>query len=327
MLSVYKFNNFFNGETFQKDQITICSNNTSFDRVITEYEFWTQTVFDQTCTCSIPDYTANSTDYIGNYKEILSYAGCLRDKSICPMTVDTYLGWLNNDNEPDLDQAKFIDQICDRVYLHAYQCDPTQLFRVFKRPSISSRVAHFGDPSTKANTELWPIFSGEDFSWVNDPLHQNMNKDNYLGPYLSDPSSTLNPNGGFLWSCSENIFQDTYVNDPLHTLDNQVQGTLWFSYFLLHNNPSSHITLRKAIERKTEDELIEFLNIGDGIYEIYSIENIQSFDIFDSQGRLVSSGAGLLNNVRIDLSVYEKGIFLFRCQTGGKTVLRRLNNL
>ena len=311
LLSVYKFNNFFNGESFQMDQIATCSNNTTFDRVITEYEFWTQTVYDPACPCDIPNYAANSNDYIGNYKEILSYAGCLRDKSICPMKVDTYLGWLNNDNEPDLDQAKFIDQICDRVYLHSYQCDVSQLFRVFKRPSVSSRVAHFGDPSTKPNTELWPIFSGEDFTWVSDPLHQLMNKDSYLGPFLSDPSSTLNPNGGFLWSCAENIFQDTYLNDPLHALDNQVQGTLWFSYFLLHHNPSSHVTLRKAGKNTGDDELIDVLNWGNGKFEINTYESIQSYDVIDSQGKLVTSGSGLLYNVQLDLSVYEKGIFLF----------------
>lgn len=307
IIQVYIYSKYFNPDNntidFNNPQIT-CNPSVQINRIITEYEFYRHFLVG-----GAPDLAMNTLDY-QNYEEILGMAACLRTNSPCPYLLDTYLGWLDIDNLNDLQQAMYIDYVCDRVCLHTYRCDPIEL-----AGNLNGRALLFGNPATKPNTDLWPIFSNESTIFPPSPDHPDLNQADFLGGYLTDPTVTYNPSGGHTMACAESQFYADYPSTSSASLDNQVHGVLWFTY----TNKRDHSILRKRNQQGTSDLNI---NINNDEMNIIS-SNSTSVEIFNILGHSISSVENTNNNIRISLKQFNPGVYLAVINDNGTLITKK----
>lgn len=118
---------------------------------------------------------------------------------------------------------------------------------------------------------MWPIFSNEDSDWY-DASHPHLNESYFLGGYLSDTTITYNPNGGYTMACAESQFYQDYNASSYHTLENKLNGIVWFTY----TNARDKSIIRKAAPAYQDvDESTKIHELGNElIFECASSSNI-----------------------------------------------------
>lgn len=172
---------------YASDFNSTCSE--KIDVLVTEYEFWDNSCDPDGDTEDCPEETdlgtSCSCDVTAQwvfYQDLLNHAATVRTNSQAthPLLIDTYLGWFHADGTGnDQVQVDFIDNIVDRVYLHAYRSDPGLMLSY-----ISSRMQLFGQ-NARANTIIRPIISNE---------HPVDEGNNFLGNWLdliNTPENTI----------------------------------------------------------------------------------------------------------------------------------------
>ncbi|MEO8087248.1 MAG: T9SS type A sorting domain-containing protein [Bacteroidota bacterium] len=180
------------------------------DALVTEHEFWNAAPPCPGTHCLCQIYTDPTDDYLNDYIPLLDYMNVVKSMSTTyPLTVETYIGWFQNDAVPDLTQVQQIDIRTDFILLHCYVGNPSGAYGY---ANAVSRLAYFGDATTKPLTKICPIFSVEP---------------GFMGPWVnSDPTTT-----GQTIFAAERQFLDDMAANTNHAYGDNIIIPGGFIYF------------------------------------------------------------------------------------------------
>lgn len=281
-------------EEYRNGKNITCYPDGVIDRLVTEYEFW-----------NFPFHgESNSDEDFLNFQVLIGNMKCAQLNSICPLGVDSYIGWpaLNGSNTGQFsanNEVNWIDANVDRNYVHVYKCDPNNSFSQGR-----TRLEYYGTNSV-LNSKVYPIFSAEDVS-LYDNRFPELNHDYFLGLFLTDNSVSFNPQGGYTLACAESRFLFDYTSNS-SGWNNNIEGYAWFTYNVLNNNPVHQILRERKIEKKVQINI----NENDSKIEIYSVEPVD-FNIYDLQGKIILKNSIRANSIIINKSDLPIGIFLIK---------------
>lgn len=272
------------------------------DRLVTEYEFW-----------NFPFHgESNSDEDFLNFQVLIGNMKCAQQNSICPLGVDSYIGWpaFNGSNSGQFtafNEVKWIDSHVDRNYVHVYKCDPTLSFSQGR-----TRLQYYGTNSV-VNSVVYPIFSAEDLS-LDDSRFPDLNLNYFLGQFLTDNSVSFNPQGGYTLACAESRFQYDY-DIGSNGWDNNIEGYAWFTYNVLATNPV-HQLLRQV--KKT---ILNTIDISETEFkiDINSADRL-SFVIYSLQGQIILKGSETEKSISISKTDLPSGIFLLKTSNSTNSV-------
>lgn len=285
---IKRIHNYNNCWVHNPEDIGVCDVNTlstctptgaEIDRIALEIEWWSS---------EYPDHDAG---WEFHKFALQTLYACVKPFALCPLYIDDYIGWLDNDNYDDVEQTEELENHSDRLYVHSYVCDPEDLYAWG-----AGRLNEIGS-NTVAHSEKYMMFSAESTS--------NGQGNDFLGDFL---------NSGGKFACCEDEFDwrfQTYTS-----ADFDIEGYAWFtSSFMMANNFA-----RKAANTKANNESFNTINIYPNpvknilnimlpTYELFNISLINSL------GKKVYSSYEVKNVVTVDISNLPSGIYTMRLES------------
>ncbi len=216
------------------------------------------------------------------------------------------------------DQIEQADPLIDRMMIPFY----TSPYNANGAYDINCRLLHLlSDQFSRDGTTFYCGFSAQSnsFNFCNSP---NIPLE-HLGRYLA---GTIGMASGNMYSV-EQAFLDK-LNDPLYMCAgcscfeysenqystsnptaNKCSGSVWYPYSMLKNNG-----LFRKSSLENSNELITNLNASEMNLKLQS-NTISSFQLFDTQGRVVKKESVNAINHTIDLSGLSAGIYILSVKT------------